>query len=105
MRDSTAPMSAPLILACLLASFSGCGSSGAPLTPETQAYRVLFIGNSLTYTNDLPASVGQLASVAGDSFEVESVALPDLALIDHVNGQSNALQVIRSGRWNYVVLQ
>jgi hypothetical protein len=104
MPKPRAPMRAPLAVV-LLVSLCGCANSSTPLTPQAQAYQVLFIGNSLTYTNDLPATVGQLASSAGDSIEVESVALPNLALIDHVNGQSDAVEVIRGQRWDYVVLQ
>jgi len=81
-------------------------SSNASLDPEhNRIYCVLFIGNSLTYMNDLPGTVAQLASIGSDSIEVESVARPNFALIDHVNGLSDAVQVIRSARWDYSVLQ
>jgi hypothetical protein len=97
---------APVALAGLLVSLCGCGTGGAPLTPgDPPVYSVLFIGNSLTYMNDLPGTVARVATNGGDSIEVESVALPDLALIDHVKGQSSAVEVIRSRRWDYVVLQ
>jgi hypothetical protein len=94
-----------LILAGLLVGLTGCGNSSALSPPSPQVYRILFIGNSLTYTNDLPGTVGRLASVAGDSFEVESVAYPNYALIDHVHGPSDAVGLIRSEAWDYVVLQ
>jgi hypothetical protein len=84
----------------------GCAVTTAaikPLPPGGQ--HVLFIGNSLTYTNDLPGTVAALASQVGDTIRVQSVALPNLALIDHVNGSSNAVDVIRSQRWSMVVLQ
>src|SRR4051812_27729064 len=102
--QSQVPMRRNIVVG-LLVSLCGCANSGEPFTPQAQVYHVLFIGNSLTYTNDLPRTVSQLASTAGDSIVVESVALPNLALIDHVNGQSNAVEVIRGGRWDYVVLQ
>jgi hypothetical protein len=87
---------------------TSCGGSGAPaepppVTPTT--YRVLFIGNSLTYFNDLPATVARLAGSANITIHVASVAGPNLALIDHVEGHSNAPDVIGQGGWNYVVLQ
>jgi len=66
---------------------------------------VLFIGNSLTYVNDLPGTVAALALSVGDTIQVRTVALPNLALIDHVNGASTAAAVISSARWNFVVLQ
>src|SRR3954468_22810560 len=104
MPKSRARMRAPLALV-LLMSLSGCANSSTPLGPQAQVYHVLFIGNSLTYTNDLPGTVGLLASVAGDSFEVESVAYPNYALIDHIHGPSDAVGLIRNKAWDYVVLQ
>ncbi len=88
---------------------TSCGGSGAtveppPVTPPS-TYRVLFIGNSLTYFNDLPGTVAGLAGSANVTIQVASVAGPNLALIDHVEGSSNALDVISEGGWNYVVLQ
>jgi hypothetical protein len=87
---------------------TGCGGSGAPAEPPPgtpPAYRVLFIGNSLTYFNDLPATVAGLAGSVNVTIHVASVAGPNLALIDHVEGRSTAPDVIGQGGWNYVVLQ
>src|SRR4051812_34987541 len=66
----------------------GCGASAAtePLAPG--GYHVLFIGNSLTYTNDLPGSVAAIAAMAGDTIRTRTIAGPDMALIDHVSGAS-----------------
>jgi len=76
------------------------------LTPFCSwAYRVLFIGNSLTASNDLPNTVAQLAAPVDDTIVVESVTRPNFAVIDHVSGMSNAVDVIRRERWDYVVLQ
>jgi hypothetical protein len=88
---------------------TACGSSGAsveppPATPPA-TYRVLFIGNSLTYSNDLPGTVAGLAGSANVTIHFASIARPNLALIDHVEGSSDALEAIRQGGWNYVVLQ
>ena len=88
---------------------TSCGGSGGPVEPPAvippATYRVLFIGNSLTYFNDLPGTVAGLAGSANVTIHVASVAGPNLALIDHVEGSSNALDVIRQGGWNYLVLQ
>src|SRR5580765_480674 len=100
-----ASMSALAILLGLMVGLCGCAGDASPGPGAPQVYRVLFIGNSLTYFNDLPGTVALLASGAGDSIEVESVARPGFALIDHVEGKSNAVEVIRSRRWDYVVLQ
>ena len=90
----------------LTALFAACtgGSSPSQLEPAG-GYRVLFIGNSLTASNDLPGTLAAMAASAGETIVVESVTRPNFAVIDHVNGMSDASQVIRQGRWDYVVLQ
>jgi hypothetical protein len=66
---------------------------------------VLFIGNSLTYYNDLPVLVQGIADAAkGDSLIVAMVAGPDMALVDHWN-QGDAQKKIASSHWDFVVLQ
>jgi hypothetical protein len=66
--------------------------------------RVLFIGNSLTFYNDLPVMVQGLADAAGgDSLIIAMVAGADMALVDHWNG--GVRNVITGAQWDYVVLQ
>jgi hypothetical protein len=65
----------------------------------------LFIGNSLTYANDLPGLVSALADSAGVGPVVTgSVALPAFSLEDHWN-DGRAAQEIARGGWDVVVLQ
>lgn len=105
MAKNRFPRFGGVALATLIALFS-CDGSRAVLEPgPSGGYRVLFIGNSLTYFNDLPGTVAQLAASVDDTIAVQSVAKPNFALIDHANGKSNALEVIRAGGWHYVVLQ
>jgi hypothetical protein len=92
-----------LIIFLALASCSGSNASVEP--PPTTLYRILFIGNSLTYFNDLPLTVAQLGASRNVTVEVASVTRPNFALIDHVDGKSNALEMIGGSNWNYVVLQ
>lgn len=73
-------------------------------THKPSNHPVLFIGNSLTYTNNLPGVVAALAEQAGDTIDAWSLALPDIALIDfHHSGQAAA--AIKSYEWEYVILQ
>ena len=65
--------------------------------------RILFIGNSLTYSNDLPAMVCAMARSAGRQVTCESVAKPDYGLEEHWNDRE-ARQAIARG-WDVVVLQ
>ena len=66
--------------------------------------RVLFIGNSLTYTNDLPRTIAGLARTMWETPLVyRTVAEPDYALEDHWN--AGIAQMIASDRWELVVMQ
>jgi hypothetical protein len=93
-----------LPLACAVGTSTCAGSAVfAPL--PTGGHHVLFVGNSLTYANDLPATVAAIAASAGDTIYTAAAAEPNLALIDHVAGASDALAQIDRGRWEFVVLQ
>jgi hypothetical protein len=82
----------------------GCGRPLAETAPPSEL-RVLFIGNSLTYANDLPAIVQALAEAMGKGRLVyETVAFPNYSLEDHWNG-GDARRAIAAGKWNIVVLQ
>src|SRR5262245_16354271 len=65
--------------------------------------RILFIGNSLTYSNDLPAMVCGLARAAARNAVRASVAKPDYSIEDHWN-EGDARRAIARG-WDVVVLQ
>lgn len=71
---------------------------------RTLGILVLFIGNSLTYTNDLPRTLADLARSAGDTITVSTVAAPDFALVDHLR-DGRATRAIAQGWWTHVVLQ
>ena len=86
--------------AAVLCLLSEPGFAQPPATPA----RVLFVGNSLTYANDLPAMVATLARAAGKPMQVDSVALPDFGLEEHWQ-QGDARKAIARGGWTYVVLQ
>ena len=77
--------------------------AAALLIAQPSPTRVLFIGNSLTYANDLPAMVCAMARAAGRQATCESVARPDYGLEEHWNDRE-ARQAIGRG-WDVVVLQ
>ncbi len=67
--------------------------------------RVLFLGNSYTYYNALPDMVMQMAnSMPGRRIETKSVTRGGATLAD-LWSLTNALEVLRAGSWDYVVLQ
>jgi hypothetical protein len=77
--------------------------AAALLVTQPSPTRVLFIGNSLTYANDLPAMVCALARSAGRQATCGAVAKPDYGLEEHWNDRE-ARQAIARG-WDVVVLQ
>jgi hypothetical protein len=91
-----------VLVVCILAA-SCQRSTAAP--HEHVRTRVLFVGNSLTYYNELPRTVARIAASVGDTIHVAMAAAPNLALIDHLNGASDALDLLRMQKWDYVVLQ
>jgi len=66
--------------------------------------RVLFIGNSYTYVNDLPGLVAQLLAPRGIQLEHESVT-PGGATLEKQVKDGKAIAAIAQGKWDFVVLQ
>jgi len=74
---------------------------------QTQASgctRLLFIGNSYTYVNDLPAMFADLARSGGHRVEVGMVAEGGATLRDHAGSVATAAK-LTSAKWDVVVLQ
>jgi len=65
--------------------------------------RVLFVGSSLTYANEMPFIVQAFAHAAGAALDVATVARGGASLEDHWK-QGEAVSRIREG-WDHVVLQ
>lgn len=95
------------LAAALLAAAPACGSSGGVTGPPPgDGLAVLFVGNSLTYTNDLPGLVAAISLGAGDDppLRVGRVAFAGVSLEDHW-AMGDALDAIDAGGWDVVVLQ
>ncbi|GAB2594623.1 SGNH/GDSL hydrolase family protein [Spirosoma areae] len=90
-----------LLLVFVLLIF-GLGSLCAQ--PKTDSVRVLFIGNSYTYGNDLPELLGQLMAAKGVKFGHESVT-PGGATLQKQWEDGKAVAAIRRKPWDFVVLQ
>ena len=82
-----------------------CSGRSLKMPNQTHEFRVLFIGNSLTYFNDLPSFVQAFAqSRARKPLAFKAVTFPDFSLEDHWN-QGDARKAIAQGGWNFIVLQ
>ena len=94
----------PLILVLLAVVLVLVGFARAPLKDANEPLRVLFVGNSLTHTNDLPAVVAMLARKRGAEIEYETIAPGGFSLEDHWNAERVPAE-ITSGKWDAVVMQ
>ena len=87
-----------LVLACAACSaHAGCGD-------PANCTRVLFVGNSYTYVNDLPDTFAALAASGGHPVEVGMAAQGGWTLARHA-ASADSLQQIDAQKWTYVVLQ
>jgi hypothetical protein len=73
---SRCAIAAPLLV-------SACLVGTEPVDIPEAGLRVLFIGNSLTYTNEMPRMVQHLATSADRSFAYGVAAAPNYSLEDH----------------------
>lgn len=91
-----------LLAAVLLALLASCAHDRTAVTPR----RILFIGNSVLYTNNLPAIFGRMADAqqAGPAYRVDMVARGGASLSQWA-GDERLLASITSGRYDAVVLQ
>jgi hypothetical protein len=84
-----------LLFSFLLCSFTLFGQ---------KTKRILFLGNSYTYVNDLPQMISNAATSTGDTVIKDSNTPGGYYLGEHLTN-SISLAKIMSGNWDHVVLQ
>lgn len=91
-----------LIVLCSL-PLSACSSKSVP---DSDKLKILFIGNSYTYNNDLPGQIKAMAENHDDvsSVEVKSLTPGGAALQDHLDS-SFTMSVLKDGEWDIVIFQ
>ena len=67
-------------------------------------FNILFIGNSLTYTNNLPQLVKKYAKLKGIEINTKMIAFPNYAIQDHWN-DGQVQKLISSKKYDFVILQ
>ena len=88
-----------LVIVCALVGTPAFAADAPPAT------RVLFIGNSYTYVNNVPALVEAVALRAGGApIETEMLVAPGVELVAFVEA-GTALERLAKERWDFVVLQ
>lgn len=95
-----------LVVICLLLGTYGCSPANKCDQGQVpgSCIRILFIGNSYTFTNDLPAMFSKLSNSGGHKVETGLSAQGGWTLTDHLNSPAT-LERISSSKWDYVILQ
>jgi hypothetical protein len=99
-----------LIALAPVSLFAGCKLYEPPIYqrlethPSAQTLKVLFIGNSLTYYNDLAGLVQQFSAREEKPLYIEAVTFP-LASLDFHWKSTDARERIERTAWDYVILQ
>lgn len=81
----------------------GVGPKEEPVSTETEK-KVLFIGNSLTYYNNMPDIFKNLALASGKNVYVKQATIGGVDLRHLVKAQS-VINKVNEMKWDYVVLQ
>lgn len=93
-----------LLLVAILVALSGCSHEPNCIDNPELCTKVLFLGNSYTYVNDLPGVFTELAQSGRHPVETGMLAPGGWTLADHVN-DANTQSELGTGEWDYVVLQ
>ena len=88
----------------LALTLTGCSGKHGCDVNSTSCTRVLFVGNSYTFVNELPGMFAKLAGSAGVDVATTMVAEGGATLADHASA-AETTAALASERWNYVVLQ
>ncbi|MCE1165308.1 MAG: T9SS type A sorting domain-containing protein [Bacteroidetes bacterium] len=86
------------VLLLLYAALCTAQASASDIT------RVLFVGNSYTYVNDLPTLFSNL-SLSGGRFVVTGMSAPGGYMLENHMTNETTLNLIKQGGWDFVVLQ
>ena len=72
-------------------------------TSEPEGPRVLFIGNSYTFYNDLPGLFAAITAASGEPWIVDSIAIAGATVADHLANPEVATTLAEG--WDHVVIQ
>lgn len=92
------------LLSCGSGGSTGSGGIGNVGCEGASELKVLFIGNSYTYANDLPKVFSSVSCSGGYKVTAESVAVGGYAFSNHVYSAQTTAK-INSKKWDYVILQ
>ena len=95
-----------LALAATAFAASAQAPAGAPAIDQARPLRVMLVGNSLTYSNNLPRLLRAIAASqpGGPAIETATYVMPG-AELDTLWDDSKAPDALRAGTWDALVLQ
>lgn len=76
-----------------------------PTVLFSQSYDALFLGNSYTFYNNMPAMVSSIADSMDDTLNVDSNSPGGWRFSNHAEANSSSMQKIRQQDWDFVILQ
>jgi len=83
-----------------------CCASAAQVRASGKPVRILFIGNSLTFYYEMPKVLANLANAPGRQPALfTQMYAPGGFTLENNYTKGEALKLIKSGKWDYVVLQ
>jgi hypothetical protein len=91
------------VFSLIIFIFVSCSNSVQPIESNVDI-KVLFVGNSLTYTNDLPAIIKELGSQDGVAITYSELLFPNYSFEDHWN-DGKVQKEIATKKYDYVVAQ
>jgi len=71
---------------------------------QLQAQKILFIGNSLTYSNALPEILEEIGNTYNKKIRTEMSCFPNYAIVDHLE-EGNVQKKIATENYDYVIIQ
>ncbi|MGB5464420.1 MAG: SGNH/GDSL hydrolase family protein [Aureibaculum sp.] len=80
------------------------GQTHDTLKLSNRVYTILFVGNSLTYINNMPLLVKNKAKLQGIKLNTTILANPNYALIDHWN-DGKVQKLISLKKYDFVIVQ
>lgn len=84
--------------------FLSCKKASQESSTSGNKIRILFIGNSLTYTNDLPSLIKELAISRNVNIEYDLYAPGGYTFFQHAS-DPRLLKKIAQKKWDFVILQ
>jgi len=95
---------AVLFFALTILAFNTNGQKKLSTIKSKKEIAILFIGNSLTYTNNLPELVKKEAKKNGFNITTNMVAFPNYAIIDHWD-DGKIQKLIITKKYDFVIIQ